>query len=326
MSRLDDLPRANSPKTAPGYDGGNPGIAPTDRPIARREDEENERFWHRPGARPSQGRGGSGDGRSGGSGARRRGRVNVGDGERAVSVAAGAIIGLLGLSRRSLPGLIGAAVGGAMVYRGVTGTCPAYRAMGLDTTGPGRGPAEGLESLDDGAHITTSYGIRKPADELYRFWRNFENLPRIMTHLESVRVIDERRSHWVAKANSLGGKRFEWDAEITADEPDRRIAWRSLPGADVENAGQITFSPGLSEDRGTEVHVRMDYVPPMGRLGHLVASLLGDNPKRVVREDLRNFKRLMEIGEILTIIDQPHGTCTGKGERYTEGRWRPLFT
>ena len=317
MTRLDDLPMPNSPQGAPGYNGGNPGVAAQDRPIGRQEDYENELFWHRPSV------GGSPEGRQ----QQQQGQqVNVGDGERAVSVAAGAIVGLLGLSRGSLPGLLGAAVGGAMVYRGVTGNCPMYRAMDIDTTEPGQGQAEGLESLHNGVHITTAFGIRKSPEELYSFWRNFENLPRIMTHLESVRVIDERRSHWVARANSLGGKRFEWDAEITVDEPDRRIAWRSLPGADVENAGQVTFSPGLHEDRGTEVHVRMDYVPPAGRFGHMIASLLGNNPKRVVREDLRNFKRLMEIGEILTIIGQPHGTCTGQGKPYTENQWRPMFT
>src|SRR5688572_29673997 len=218
MTRLDDLPMPNSPEGAPGYNGGNPGVAVQDRPIERPEDHENELFWHRPSIGQSpQGRHEQRQGQ----------QANVGDGERAVSVAAGAIVGLLGLSRGSLPGLLGAAVGGAMVYRGVTGTCPAYRAMDVDTTEPGQGRAEGLESLHNGVHITTAFGIRK--------WRNFENLPRIMTHLESVRVIDDRRSHWVAKANSAGGKRFEWDAEITVDEPNRRIAWRSLPGADVEN-------------------------------------------------------------------------------------------
>lgn len=309
MSQLNELPRPNSPQGSPGYDGGKPGIAAQDRPTGRLEDFEDELFWHRPAA-----------------GQRPSGPVNVGDGERTVSVAAGAIIGLLGLSRGTLPGLLGAAVGGALVYRGVTGSCPMYRSLGLDSTEPGQGKAEGIESLANGVHITTAFGIRKPAEELYAFWRNFENLPRVMTHLESVRVIDDRRSHWIAKAKSLGGKRLEWDAEITVDEPDRRIAWRSLPGGDVDNAGQITFAPGLHEDRGTEVHVRMDYVPPLGRLGHLLASALGNNPKRVVREDLRNFKRLMEIGEILTIVGQAHGTCTGQGKPYTETQWRPLFT
>lgn len=317
MSRLNDLPRPNSPQGGPGYDGGKPGIAESDRPTGRLEDFENELFWHRPAVGDSpQGRRQQQDGQ----------QVNVGDGERTVSVAAGLIIGLLGLSRGSLPGLLGAAVGGSLVYRGVTGTCPMYRAMDLDTTEPGQGSADGVESLTNGVHISTAFGIRKPAAALYAFWRDFENLPRIMTHLESVRVIDDRRSHWVARAKSLGGKRLEWDAEITVDEPNRRIAWHSLPGADVENAGQITFSPGLSEDRGTEVHVRMDYVPPMGRLGHLIASMLGNNPKRVVREDLRNFKRLMEVGEILTIVGQAHGTCAGQGRPYTENQWRPMFT
>src|SRR5688500_5803674 len=203
MTRLDDLPRPNSPQRAPGYNSGNPGVALQDRPARRQEDVENELYWHRPSV------GQSADGRR----PQRQGRqVNVGDSERAVSVAAGAIVGLLGLSRGSLPGLLGAAVGGAMVYRGVTGTCPMYRAMDVDTTEPGQGEAEGLESLHNGVHITTAFGVRKPAEALYGFWRDFENLPRIMTHLESVRVIDDRRSHWVARANSLGGKRFEWDA------------------------------------------------------------------------------------------------------------------
>ena len=92
-----------------------------------------------------------------------------------------------------------------------------YRAMEIDTTEPGQGQAEGLESLHNGVHITTAFGIRKPAEELYSFWRDFENLPRIMTHLESVRVIDDRRSHWVAKASSLGGKRYVvWTAATDA--------------------------------------------------------------------------------------------------------------
>lgn len=317
MTRLDDLPQPNSPQGVPGYDGGKPGVALQDRPTWRPDDQEDEQFFHRPSiGSSSQGRQQQAQGQ----------QVNVGDYERAVSVAAGAIVGLLGLSRGSMPGLLGATVGGALVYRGVTGSCPMYRKLNHDTTEPGQGTADGLESLHNGVHIATAFGIRKSPEELYSFWRNFENLPRIMTHLESVRVIDDRRSHWVARANSLGGKRYEWDAEITVDEPNHRIAWRSLPVADVDNAGQITFSPGLSEDRGTEVHVRMDYIPPAGRFGHLVASLLGNNPKRVVREDLRNFKRLMEMGEILTIIGQAHGTCTGQGKPYTENQWRPLFT
>ncbi|MDB5171776.1 MAG: cyclase/dehydrase [Phycisphaerales bacterium] len=250
--------------------------------------------------------------------------INVGQRERAVSVAAGSIVALLGLSRRSIPGALIASLGGAMIYRGATGRCPAYESLGVDTAhGEGGGRLQGR--TERGIHIATAFTINRPPEELYGFWRNFENLPRIMTHLDSVKTLEGGRSHWVARMESMGGKRMEWDAEITRDEPNKLISWRSLPGADVENVGQVRFQPGLG-DRGTEVHVEMDYMPPAGRLGHWIASLSGDNPKRVIREDLRNFKRLMEIGEILTIIGQPHGTCTGQGKPYTESRWKPLFT
>jgi uncharacterized membrane protein len=247
---------------------------------------------------------------------------NVGDGERAVSVAAGTIVALTGLRRGTLPGLLIAGVGAAMIARGVTGHCHAYQAMDLNTAEDG---SEQDEMAQRGVHIAQALSINRPASELYGFWRNFENLPRIMTHLDSVRVIDERRSHWVAKVNVPGGKQLEWDAEITTDVPNELIAWRSLSGADVDNSGEVRFSPALG-DRGTDVHITMNYIPPGGRVGHWIASLLGQNPKRVVREDLRNFKRLIEVGEILTIIGQPHGTCTGQGKPYTESNWKPLFT
>ncbi len=254
--------------------------------------------------------------------------VNVGKNERVLSIAAGSTLALFGFSRRSVPGLIIAGVGGALIYRGATGHCPAYDAAGINTA-----PAGGGEQSDEvaeriserGIHVEQSFLINRPASELYAFWRNLENLPRIMTHLESVKTTDDRRSHWVAKAQGFMGKRFEWDAEITHDEPDTFIGWQSLPGADIDNAGQIHFSRAMG-DRGTEVHVFIDYIPPAGRLGHWVASMLGQNPRRVVREDLRNFKRIMEIGEIPSIIGQPHGTCKGQGERYTELEWKPLFT
>jgi uncharacterized membrane protein len=251
--------------------------------------------------------------------------VNVGSNERTVSVAAGSLLALLGLGRRSLPGLLIAGVGGALAYRGVTGHCPMYQALDIDTTDQSQALRGEGDTGANGFQIDQAFLINKSPEELYSFWRDFENLPRIMTHLESVRVIDDRRSHWVAKAVSLGGKRLEWDAEITRDDPNSLIAWQSAPGASVENRGQIRFERGLGE-RGTEVHVHMQYVPPGGAIGNFLAKVMGENPKRVVREDLRNFKRLMEIGEILTIIGQPHGTCTGQGKPYTESEWKPLFT
>ena len=220
-------------------------------------------------------------------------------------------------------------VGGALLHRGITGHCYAYQAAGIDTaheTGmDGRSEDTGLS--ERGIEIRQTLQVNKSADELYAYWRDFTNLPRIMTYLESVRVddADGRRSHWVAKAPKLAGGKVEWDAELTADEPGRRVAWRSLQGGDIDTDGEVRFVPGLG-DRGTEVHVNMRYVPPGGRLGHMLTSLMGENPKRVVREDLRNFKRVMEIGEVLTTLGQSHGTCTGKGKPYTESDWKPLFT
>jgi uncharacterized membrane protein len=136
-----------------------------------------------------------------------------------------------------------------------------------------------------------------------------------MSHIEEVRVLDDRRSHWVAKAPKLVGGRYEWDAEIVEDVPGERIAWRSLDGADIDNAGAVRFE---ESPRGTIVRAEISYVPPGGRLGNMVVSMLGESPDRVLREDLRNFKRVMEIGEVLTIIGQPHGTCTGRGKPYDE--------
>ena len=244
-------------------------------------------------------------------------QINVGDTERQVSVVGGAILALFGLHRGGLAGLATAALGGALIHRGATGHCYVSQAMGVDTVSD--------PQHKHGIPIEQAFLINRPAEELYSFWRDFTNLPKIMTHLERVDVIDERRSPWVAKLPGLAGKQLEWDAEITAEEPNRMIAWRSLEGADVSNSGAIRFGAGLG-DRGTEVHVFKDYVPPVGVMGNLIAKLFGENPSRVIREDLRNLKRLMETGELPTVIGQPRGTCTGQGKEQTESEWRPLFT
>src|SRR5687768_14090973 len=222
---------------------------------------------------------------------------NVGDVERLVSAAAGGLLAVLGLSRGSVPGLIVTGVGGALVYRGLSGRCPAYSALGVDTARP-HTPKEIAER---GVRIAQALQINKSPEELYAYWRDFTNLPRIMSYLERVDVLDDRRSHWVARAPRLAGGSVEWDAEITRDEPNVRIAWRSLPGSQIESAGEVRFAKGLG-DRGTEVHVHMDYLPPFGKLGHMLTSMMGENPKRVIREDLRNFKRAMELrGELPTV-------------------------
>jgi uncharacterized membrane protein len=144
--------------------------------------------------------------------------------------------------------------------------------------------------------VTKSLTINRPPDEVYTFWRNFENLPRFMEHLESVRVLDGRRSHWKAKAPV--GQSVEWDAEITDDEPGSRIAWRSVEGAQVPNRGEVRFVPAPG-GRGTELHVEICYDPPAGKLGVAVAKLFGEEPAVQVDGDLRRFKQVMETGEVV---------------------------
>lgn len=241
------------------------------------------------------------------------GRQNVADVERQISVAAGSALALFGVTRGNLAGLLLAGLGGALVHRGVTGRCELYNTLGVDTAHPrtGAGAQQAVdESIEHGIEVRQAMLINKPAEELYRFWRKLENLPKIMHHLESVRMIDEKRSHWVAQAPAIAGGSVEWDAEITRDEPNAAIAWRSLPGSDIDCGGEIRFTRALG-DRGTEVHVMMKYMPPAGKVGHLIAKLFGESPSRQIRDELRNFKRIMELGEILTVEGQPQGTCVG---------------
>ncbi|HET9529514.1 MAG TPA: SRPBCC family protein [Blastocatellia bacterium] len=138
--------------------------------------------------------------------------------------------------------------------------------------------------------------VNRPVEEVYRFWRDFRNLPRFMSHLESVEVIDERRSHWVAKAPA--GATVEWDAEIIEDRPNELIAWRSLEGADVENSGSVRFrrAPG---ERGTEIRVEMEYTPPGGIIGATVAKLFGREPGQQIKGDIYRFKQVLETGEVV---------------------------
>lgn len=210
-----------------------------------------------------------------------RSSVNVGDTERLLSTIGGGALALYGLTRGSLGGIALALAGGALIYRGVTGHCNLYEAVGVNT-------ATGAQSAKS-ARVEKSVMVNRPVEEVYRFWRNFENLPRVMSHLESVEVKDAKRSHWVAKAPV--GTSVEWDAEIIDERPNESIAWRSLPGADVENSGTVRFR---RTDGGTEIQVTLEYTPPGGALGATVARLFGENPEQQLEEDLQRFKREME--------------------------------
>jgi uncharacterized membrane protein len=227
---------------------------------------------------------------------------NVGNSERMLSAAAGVVLGAVGLHRKDVPGLLVAGLGSALIYRGATGHCSAYSALGINTA------ASNGASKPDSVQVAVSYLVNKPADQLYAFWHDFERLPEFMSHLKAVQRVDARRSHWTATAPWLYGGEAEWDAEIVEDELNRRIVWQSLADADVQHRGAVEFAQALG-DRGTMVRVHFTYAPPFGQLGRWTAKLFGEEPEQQVREDLRNFKRLMEVGEIPTIEGQPRGTC-----------------
>jgi uncharacterized membrane protein len=237
---------------------------------------------------------------------RTQGFVNVGQTERLISAVAGAGMVAYGLARRGVGGFILAGIGGGIFLRGVTGHCSTYAALGIDTSDS---PApEPEQYFEHGIHVAQAMTINRSPQECYDFWKNFSNLPRFMRHLERVDVKDEKSSHWVAKGPA--GYEVEWDAEIINDEPYALIAWRSLSGSDVDNAGSVRFVPG-PDDRGTEVKVVLDYIPPAGRVGAAIAWLFGRNPDFQIREDLRRFKQIMEAGEIPTVEGQPRGVCGG---------------
>jgi uncharacterized membrane protein len=169
---------------------------------------------------------------------------------------------------------------------------------------------EGAQAERGKVPVNKSIVVNASAEEVYEYWRDLENLPRFMRNLESVKVTGEGRSHWVAKAP---GGSVEWDAEITEDVPNRRISWRSLEGSEVETSGTVRFEPAVG-GRGTVIHVKLDYSPPAGAVGALVAKLFGEDPDAQMQTDLRRFKQIVELGEIVV----SDGTLTGEG--YTEQR------
>ena len=231
--------------------------------------------------------------------------INVADAERWASAIGGAALTAFGIKQlkdRSPAGAAIAAAGSALMYRGATGHCPVYAAAGI-TTAADEGTREALAG-PRGVHVEEVVTINAPADQLFRFWRDFEQLPRFMDHLVSVSQMDQRRSHWVAKGPAR--TTVEWDAEIINEIPGELIGWRTLDGSEVVSAGSVRFR-GAFGGRGTEVRVRLQYDPPAGRIGATVAWLLGHEPSQVIREDLRRFKQLMETGEIPTIKGQPRG-------------------
>jgi uncharacterized membrane protein len=154
------------------------------------------------------------------------------------------------------------------------------------------------------AELSAATTVACSARETYDLWRRLEDLPSFMNHLDEVRMTGQRTSHW--RASAPFGKTVEWDAEITDDVPGERIAWRSADGAAVQNEGDVRFLPAPG-GRGTEIHVKMRYCLPAGRLGKAVARYFGADPHQQLDDDLRRFKQVAETGEVMRSDGAPGG-------------------
>jgi uncharacterized membrane protein len=232
-------------------------------------------------------------------------RVNIAEPERWASALGGAALAAWGMKHvrdeRAPAGAMVAAAGASLIVRAATGHWPIHAATGMLTS---RRNSRAALGGSRGVNVEEAATINRRPAELYTFWRQFDQLPRIMSHLLSVTELDARRSHWVAKGPA--GRKIEWDAEIINEIPNELIAWRTLETADLVSAGSVHFKPAPG-GRGTEMRVRLQYAPRAGKFGAAIAWMLGDAPGQAIQEDLRHFKQVMETGEVPTIQGQPRG-------------------
>ncbi len=224
-------------------------------------------------------------------------RDKIAGADRWLSLLGGSAAVVYGLKRRSLFGSALALVGADFALRGIAGNRDVLQFLGL------RPFFDGSLPYGRGIKMRRSVTIARPLEELYRYWHNFENLPRFMQHVKSVRVLDHRRSHWVVTAP--GGKTVHWDAEIIADRAPELIGWRARGGG-IDHAGSVRFEPAPG-NRGTIIRVQLQYNPAGGHITSAVARLFGEEPDQQIHDDLRRFKQLMEVGEIVTNEGQPSG-------------------
>lgn len=212
--------------------------------------------------------------------------VNVTIPERVVSAVAGGWLLYQSLKKGGSGRLIKALTGGFLLYRASTGNCPGYSAMGKKR----------LPDPIRNINIRATVVVARPRDEVYSFWRNLENLPLFMKHLESVEQTDGRHSHWKAKIPGGLGT-IGWKAEIVKEENGEMLGWNSLPNATIENAGKVAFSD--VGEHSTQIDVVITYRAPLGPAGAGVSKLLNPLFEKMVLEDVRNFKRYIETGNIL---------------------------
>lgn len=216
--------------------------------------------------------------------------VNVHPAERLISIVAGSVLATSGFRRKSTAGIGMALAGVEMLRRGLTGHCLGYELLGLRTAPLGQG-ANVSVPYELGVRIDQSIVINRPPKDVYLFWRDLANLSNFMENVESVEPMGGARSHWRVKAP--GGRILQWDAVIHNELVNEMIAWRSLPGADVDNAGSVWFKPA-ADGHATEVLVEMQFNPPGGALAAAIATLWGADPETRLKNSLKKLKRQLE--------------------------------
>ncbi|MCB0060990.1 MAG: DUF2892 domain-containing protein [Caldilineaceae bacterium] len=266
----------------------------------------------------------------------RQGGRNVDQTERQIAVATGGMLLLHAVLTRSRLSLLTGALGAALIWHGQSRHSPIYDALDMNTArqplwertpwdgGNGRQQQGDWQRQQEWQQrtmqqrqeprqeprrgntieIERAVTVNKPAEELYNYWRKLENLPNFMEHLQTVEQTDETHSHWVASL--AGGLPVAWDAEIVEDKENERIVWRTLPDAQVQQSGVVTFQEATGE-RGTVVHVDIKYSPPGGVVGEAFARMLNGVTAQQVKDDIHRFKSLMETGEVATVEGQPSG-------------------
>jgi uncharacterized membrane protein len=221
--------------------------------------------------------------------------LNVGPGERLASAVAGAMLAYHALKHPGWGGLLSGLLGGVLLWRGATGHSSINRVLGRDTA----------HQHTHAVEITDSVTINRPRPQVYGFWRQLENLPRFMHHLEEVRPLGPLRSRWVARLpKGLG--HIAWEADVVQETENELIVWRSQPGSDIDNAGEVRFLDA-PDNGGTIVQAAISYRPPAGDVGELAARFLNPTLRELVSQDLDRFKHLLEAGEGPLLTRQPSG-------------------
>ncbi|UJH92785.1 SRPBCC family protein [Antarcticibacterium sp. 1MA-6-2] len=200
---------------------------------------------------------------------------------RTLAAAGGAFLAFLGLKRGGFLGILAAATGGSLLYKGASGKWP-WDELDLDS------------SANTDIDISTSVIINEPREVLYAYWRKLENLPNFMKHLEEVDEVTNKRSQWKARIpGGLGN--LEWEAEIIQEEENSLLAWRALPDSEIQNSGEVRFEE-IPGSIGTRVTTRISYRPPAGELGEMAAKVLNPSFSKIIKQDLQRFKDFVETG------------------------------